>query len=65
MLEKKRTNSLNVETKFMTSKERDDANFMLNLIYLYRIYGVAETDRRLEQLGTDIGNKKYFSNCFR
>ncbi len=65
MLKKKGRNSLFVDTKLMTPKERDDANFMLNVIWLYRKLGVAETDRRLEQLGTDIGNKKYFSNCFK
>lgn len=65
MLEKKPKNSLYVDTKHMTSDERDDANFMLNLLYLYRMYGIVETDRRLKQLGTDVSNKKYFTNCFR
>jgi len=65
MIEKKPTNSLNIDIKLMTPKERDDANFMLNMIWLYRKLGVAETDELLSELGTDTGSKKYFNNCFR
>jgi len=49
----------------MTPQERNDANFMLNMIWLYRKLGVAETDELLSELGTDTGSKKYFNNCFR
>ena len=62
---KKPKSSLYVDSKHMTPKERDSANFMINLIYLYRKYGVLKTDRMLMKLGTDVSNKRYFSSCFR
>ncbi len=38
----------------MNNDERHYTNFILNLCYLYRMYGIRETEVMLKELGTDI-----------
>ena len=38
----------------MTYEEKNDANFIMNLCYLYDLYGVQKTEEMLLALGTDV-----------
>ena len=45
--------------KEMDVKERHDANFIMNLSYLYKKQGVKKTDDMLRELGTDVDRKNH------
>ena len=38
----------------MTRQDRNNANFIMNLCYLYDVYGIEETENMLMALGTDV-----------
>ena len=44
--------SFNVDE--MDSLDRNNVNFIMNLCYLYDVYGVEETEKMLLALGTDV-----------